>query len=212
MLRALDDFARADAADLGGNWANKRNAPGIFSNAVDISTVDDHVAYYAGKSLSDDQWAQGRAVVAAAASRCIGLGVRLSSAADRTGYYGGFDQNNSDGNRRLWKWVSTTLTSLASEAVTVAANDVIYVEVRGSTLKLFINGTERLSTTDASHTYGFAGLTVSNGAGDVALLDDWSAGDFLAAASGRPRSPNDLALTAEASDGGAAEFVLAAWF
>lgn len=177
---ATDDFNRADAATLGANWTNKRNSPGVFSNQADITTTADaNAAYYNAVALPDDAWCQGTVITAPASGTAVGVGVRLGTAANPQGYYGGGDGFNSgDANRRIWKVVTSTWTSIASEAVNVAANDVIYCEAQGTTVKLFVNGVEELSVTDASLTTGRGGVYLAHGTANVALLEDWSMGDF----------------------------------
>lgn len=188
---ATDDFNRADAGTLGANWTAKRHNPGIFSNQVDVTVAsDENISRYSGVAWPNDQWAQATCVVGAAATRVQAVGIRLEAAASRQGYYGGHDRfNTGDGARRIWKWVGATWTSLASESINIAASDVIYVEVQGSTLKLFVNGVERLSSTDTSLTLGQAGMIVGDAAVDVALLDDWSGGDFASAVPGAGFQP-----------------------
>src|SRR5262245_52256849 len=122
-ILATDGFNRADAGSLGGNWTNKNNAPGIVSNAVDVTVVDDNIAYYSAISWPADHYAQvtvkNVAGVAAAA-------VRLQTGANKDGYYGGCDVGNvGDASRTLFKYVSGVFTSLASEATLVAVNDVL---------------------------------------------------------------------------------------
>lgn len=178
---ASDDFTRADAANLGANWTNKRNSPGIVSNQVDITTTaDTNVAYHNASTPPADAWCQGKAIVVPSSGITVGVGVRLGTAANPEGYWGGGDGfNTGDANRRLWKVVVSTWTSIASEGVNVAANDILYCEAQGTTVKLFVNGVEELSVTDASLNSGRGGVYLAHGTANVALLDDWSVGDFL---------------------------------
>lgn len=188
---ASDNFTRADAVTLGSNWTNKNSEwPGIFSNAVDVVNVGTTcLAYWNQFTWPNDQWSQVTAVISSAASTGFAAGVRMSLTT-RNGYYGGanFSQFGDD-NRHLWKYVGDTLTDLGTDGVAVVANDVLYVEIQGTTLKLFVNGVQKISVTDSSIASGPAGLFVSHGTADIAMLDNWSGGDFSTAASVTNTSP-----------------------
>lgn len=175
-----DQMTRADAATLGANWTNKANAPGIFSNAVDVTvTASENAAYYSSFNWDNDHYAQATAVVAAAAGRSLLVGVRLGSALDRSGYYAGSDTpNTGDNNRCLIKWNVGVWSLLASEAVAIAAADVLRLEAHGADILFYVNGSLRLSAVDTIFPTGAPGLLVNNGVADVALLDDFEAGDF----------------------------------
>lgn len=177
-----DPFTRADAATLGTGWTNKQNAPGIFSNSVDVTvTASENVAYYSGYSWPANHWAQARTVVAGAAGRAMGIGVRCAANANQDGYYAGSDAGNAgDSNRRIFKWVGGVWTDLGTQAVAVAAGDLLRLEIIGSRLNFYVNGTLSVTANDTSYTAagGGAGMLLVNGAVDVALLDEFEAGDF----------------------------------
>ena len=72
----------------------------------------------------------------------------------------------------------------------VAAGTVLKVQADGSTIKAFIGGVEKASTTDTDITGNLRAGIIYNGnnAGNAGELDDWSAADVAAAATTRPRS------------------------
>jgi hypothetical protein len=106
------------------------------------------------------------------------------------GYYGvvgrrvDYSTNDSDGyfaitetgtNLLLYKRVSGTWAFISSATITETAGDVIKLQMIGSAIKVFYNGTEKISVTDTSLTAaGDAGLTVAQTgyAGD--LFDNFS--------------------------------------
>ncbi len=84
-------------------------------------------------------------------------------------------------NRRIWKNIAGARTSLASEAIDIAIDDVLRLELQGTTLTLFVNGVQRLTAVDSSIASGGAPAIigrVSSGT-DFVQLDDFSTGDFL---------------------------------
>lgn len=178
---ATDNFNRANAATLGANWSQRstRNQPGIFSNAVDVDAGGNlDCARYSGATWPNDQYAQITAVIVAAAVTAVS--VRVSTTAD-TAYSGGDDTNDFGAGRRLWKWVAGVVTEIGSEAIALAASDVIRVEAQGTTIRLKINASQRISVTDSSIASGQAGIELQHSAIDVAVLDNFEGGDFLAA-------------------------------
>lgn len=177
-----DRTERADASSLGAGWTNKANAPGIFSNTVDVTVAaTENVAYYSSRTFPADHWAQCKAVVSGAAGRAIGIGVRLTTGANQDGYYAGCDIGNAgDSNRRIFKWVTGAWTDLGTQAVAIAANDVLRLEIIGSRLNFYVNGTLSVSVLDTTYTVagGGAGVLLVNSAIDVGLITEFEAGDF----------------------------------
>lgn len=83
---------------------------------------------------------------------------------------------------RLYKKVAGTPTSLGTDTVTaLAANDVVKLEIRGTTLKVYVNGVEKISATDSEFSAaGKGGLGFGN---FWTALEDinaaWGVDDFL---------------------------------
>lgn len=183
---ATDDFNRADSGNLGANWTSNRGDPTITTNTVGVSTVsDENDAYYSNVSAPADHWSQVTAVATPNGSTNQGsAAVRMPAAGNRDGYFAGWDgARQSSTDRRLWKVVAGTFTSLGNEGgVPVAANDVLYAEAQGSTIKMFVNGSQRLSVTDSSLSGGAFGISATNNASGIGILDSWSGGDFSGAA------------------------------
>lgn len=177
-----DQMTRADAATLGTGWTNKQNAPGIFSNAVDVTvTASENAAYYSGVSVPADHYAQMRTVVAGAAARSLGIGVRLPANANQDGYYAGCDFGNAgDSNRRIFKWATGVWTDLGTQAVAIAAGDLLRLEIIGQRLSFYVNGALSVSVNDTTYATagGGAGLLLVNGTADVALVNEFECGDF----------------------------------
>ena len=172
-LPATDNFNRANANPIGGNWTTvtgKGNIQ-IVSN-VAIGTISGiNAAYWNADAFSNNQYSQVK--LGAVASTWFGPAVRFSSSA-----YTGYLAESSNGTSLvLYKVIAGTTTSLASYTVTVSAGDIIRLEVVGSTLTVKHNGTTRITHTNAEIASGSCGLWV-NDSDAAKSLDDWEGGSF----------------------------------
>jgi hypothetical protein len=122
---------------------------------------------------------------------------------DTSNYYAamGYDASAAT-DKKILKKVAGTYTLIASGDFGEAASDLFKFELRGSVLKWYQNGTERLSVTDSAITVagkaglGFGGLDVG---GDAAVAD-WELDDFKVteyAAAGTPTPGMDPVLLAK---------------
>jgi len=186
---ATDDFNRADAATLGSNWSRAFGSSadmGIFSNQVDVASANTFaMAYYNALAWPDDQYSQAKVIALASHSMMV---ICRASTATSTSWYGGGCGSSLFGNNnyRIARRISGgSVTSLASVATNVAANDVLKLECTGGTgpaLALYRNGSSMVTFTDSGGvSSGQAGLQAQNNNGNVALWDDWEGGDFAAA-------------------------------
>src|SRR5258706_12829208 len=188
-ILATDNFNRADAANLGANWTNIRGGLGIFSNTVDVANAaDEQTARYSAISWPNDHYCT-ITVKQVAASSAVGAGVRVQSSggSGRDGYWAGYNSSDSgNNNRRIWKYITGAFTSLASEAINIVVDDVVRLEVQGTTLTMFVNNVQRLQVTDSTWTVGNAGLYGKAAAIDTSVMDDFEGGDFAAGGGGNP--------------------------
>lgn len=177
---ATDDFNRANSSTLGANWTAQSgvSSMSILSNQADV--VDNRGNYYSNATWPNDHWSQAT-ILTTANILHASVRVRCATAAD-TYYNGGANPTDfGNKNRRIWKTVAGTRTSLGSQATDVVANDVIYLEAQGTALVFKVNGTTVVSVTDSSIASGNAGLGGRNFASDSPKYDDWSGGDFSGA-------------------------------
>lgn len=67
-------------------------------------------------------------------------------------YYGVqlLPNNHAIDSLRLFKRVGGAFTQLGTIDLTIAVNDVLKLEMRGSVLKVYVNGVEKLSTSDSA--------------------------------------------------------------
>jgi len=130
-------------------------------------------------TVPDDQWFQATILNPMSSSGFDGSGIgvelRMSTSA-RTCY------RLLCGNTTITfaKFTSGTYSGvLASQAgLTIAAGDVFYGEIQGTTIIIQQNGVQRLSTTDSSIASGRFGVGHSSDSAGTPQLDDLSGGDF----------------------------------
>lgn len=175
---ATDDFNRADSTGLGANWTTitGKTSLNILTNAAVSTAGGNDGNYYNAVAWPNDQWSQATLVDRAAGRNAVK--VRVAAAAET--YYAGGSDVTDFGNQqqRLWKTVAGVRTSLATNATLLIATDLVYVEARGTTIKLFINGVEVLSAIDSDIASGNAGIGFGDAVAGGGDWDGWSGGDF----------------------------------
>jgi len=147
-----DPFTRADGA-LGSNWTALvgTNPYSIISNvAASNGASAENCTVYNAFTPGNDQWAEVT-LTQAGADAYVGPAVRGAG----TSWYVFYGDS---GNRALYRIVSGTPTSLASSATGFAVNDVIRLEVEGTTLRAYVNGVLWTSVTDSSLSSGNTGM------------------------------------------------------
>jgi hypothetical protein len=147
-----DNFNRADGA-LGSNWTILvgTNPYSIISNVAATNGASaENCTIYNAFTPADNQWAEVT-ITQTGADAYVGPAVRGSG----TSWYVFYGDT---GNRALYRIVSGTPTSLASSATGFAVNDVIRLEVEGTTLRAYVNGVLWTSVTDSSLASGNTGM------------------------------------------------------
>ncbi|MCA9401854.1 MAG: hypothetical protein KC713_09515, partial [Candidatus Omnitrophica bacterium] len=109
---------------------------------------------------------------------------------------------NAKDSVKLYKYVAGVATELDTSDETLAVNDVIKLEIRDATKKVYINAVEILSSADNALTSaGTWGIAIGdyNGAGDGAhLRSTWEVDDFLAE---EPTTTIDISGTSDLASG-----------
>jgi hypothetical protein len=166
-VSASDNFNRADGS-LGSNWIDSSDftggTMGIVSNQVVNSGAVWRVAYwdaYVG-NFANDQFSQ----VTKTASGLCGVVVRHQCGVNThsSGYL-----LASDGS--LYSFDGIVLTLLASGSMPSTVGTVYKLEIIGSTLNGYANGTLAVTVTDTTYTVGQPGIAIHDGA-----VDDFAAG------------------------------------
>jgi hypothetical protein len=187
---ATDDFNRANGG-LGTNWTDAVAGLRIQSNAVDVNTPTDTqtFAYWNGGTFDDDQWAEVDVTPGGGGDGSSGPAVRMD--ANGNCYLAVCDE--FAGNRHELYRVSdngTTFTQLASIATNTGTGlRLLRVEATGTTISVFADGIEVISVTNSVLTTGRPGISIYRGSGNPsAVLDNFSAGDWIPPASNVPQN------------------------
>jgi hypothetical protein len=178
---ATDDFNRADADPIGGNWSTPTgcSAARVRHNCLQksLSGSTPWGTYWSADSFENDQYSQ-----------CIGLNlsggpagpaVRIDAGSATAYVYG----MRSTTIQRFFKIVAGTWTQLGSdEGQTITTSTVCKISAVGTTLSLYADGSLIDTRTDSTIASGSAGVMWYDGQS----YDDWEGGNIVAAATGHP--------------------------
>ena len=181
-LPATDTFTASDGTALttySASWTYNIGTFAINTNAVYCSAAVNFeaAAKWTADAFANDQYAQG-VCVTESSSGGSGAAVRCGTGANYYGYY-----NDTTGSY-LHKNVGGTWTQIGSNGPSLAVNDVIRLEVEGTTLRPKINGTLVAAIgaqTDSTFSSGSAGISFWGG-NPTARLDNWEGGNIGGAA------------------------------
>ncbi|MGZ4596276.1 MAG: hypothetical protein ACXV3V_05055 [Actinomycetes bacterium] len=167
----LDDFNRADSASLAGGpvtWANYRSGSwGVSTNQAYLSTTSGS-GVVAAVNCAKADGKVGATLSTLASSGGLGLAFRVQ------------DGNNlwiiiaATSALTLYKIVANGFTSVGSGFGSVSSGDKLEVVLSGSSISIFVNGTQRGTTvTDSTFStatsHGMYGETST-----AARVDNWS--------------------------------------
>jgi hypothetical protein len=157
---AADSFARANSSSLGANWASNFSAAMVVSgNAAGAQNAQYGEQSWTGQTFNADQFS--RATIASLDGNGVGVLVRLAGAGVDTGYL--YFCSTASSSRVLQKRVAGASTTLATASGgSCAVNDVIELDVVGTSLIALHNGTVDLSVSDGSISSGAPGVAAYN--------------------------------------------------
>lgn len=173
-----DDFNRADTFfDLGANWTPcVGTGLGINSNAAYSSEATvSHGNFVTAVAQANNQYAQGIISGVGSGQYFTFLLRGSGSGATRNCY-----QFSVGGTDELYIARITAGSNVSQEAgnFTLANGDLIRVEANGSALRLLVNGVQKLTKTDSTHTSGLTGIEIYTGSGSANGIDNFEAGDL----------------------------------
>lgn len=196
---ATDNFNRAS---LGADWAQLYpfNGSLVINSSIRLSSDTSSLAssstagrWVGAGTFTDDQYAKIaiKFLDDISTSHWGGVIVRASADQDsaRDFYYAIVESSGAGPNytTRVGKIVNGTHTSLATSSVAWAVNDTIELEVEGSALRVFKNGTQitALNVTDTALTTGKPGAITNQ----FFYLDDWEGGNITGGGGGGGGGP-----------------------
>jgi hypothetical protein len=198
---ASDNFNRANVNPIGGNWTTAPSfaALQILTSAAQNTsdTGTDNGAYWNANSFPNDQYSQcnvtDTSLPEGANGECgPGPMCRVATSAPRNLYRVVFGPGNTT-NLFFEKYAADSYSPIAGFSVTINNGDLLKLQVQGTTLTAFVNGTQVATTTDSSVTTGPAGLAFSScPAGSTVTFDNWEAGDLAQDAPERRGMPFGL--------------------
>jgi hypothetical protein len=172
--QATDNFNRANGG-IGANWTQADGTWSISSNQVTYTLGGDSEAsvVYTNLSFANDQYSQ--VTIATITNAVSGVIVRGASGAN-TGYAFACETVGS-GTCFIFKVIAGAATNLVSAGSLGLSNgDVLRLEVHGTALTGFKNGTQVLTITDSAITSGSPGMWSENAA--TTTFDNWRGGDL----------------------------------
>jgi hypothetical protein len=168
-----DDFNRANSTDLGAGWVEVSGDWSIVSSQLSPGAAGGTIILRAaGAMASSDHYAQVTIAAATAASQ--GVWCRGNSNISQ-----GYLWRNNGTSWDLFSVVGGSFTIIGTYAAAAASGDIAKIQAVGSTIKGFVNGIERVSTTNSAVTTGTSVGIRSDSAGAI-RYDDFTAADVTA--------------------------------
>ena len=171
---ASDNFVRANAGTLGGNWSIALGSYAINTNRAEGVDSGYNDAVWTANAFANDQYSTY--IVATGSTAYLGPIVRFN-AGSNSGYFGLYGPG---GDNYIVKRVSGSDTNLATNGsgTAYATGDTLELDVVGNTLTFKRNGTTLLTYTDSSSpiTSGSAGITGSSAGGTYCSY--WEGGNL----------------------------------
>lgn len=177
-----DNFDRANANPIGGNWVTvpSNSAIQIVSNAATPSSLaaDCSCIWTAITSFPTDQYSQAAVTVTGTVGGNAGMGVIVRGSKTANTYYRLCIDHAAASNVFLGKKVAGTSTAIWTRTQAFTDGDILRLEVRGNILRALLNGVAiGADVTDNSILGGYPGLHYSS-TETAASADTWQAGSL----------------------------------
>lgn len=168
-----DDFNRANESPLTSPWGQigTYDLPKIVSNSVYSSSFGFNAAYY-NQTIDANQYVQVKLL---STNNDQGVLLRVDNSRSNEAKIG-YQIFINDGSLYIRKWHDGGFTNLVSVVQSVSVNDILKASISGSTIKAYVNGTEKLSTTDTTYGSGYVGISPKDQYSPA--MDDFAGGNL----------------------------------
>lgn len=156
-----DNFHRADASPLSGSWATIGTTDWqIVGNVAEQANLAGLISGEKNTAMTwpDDQYSEITVGTLTGGAVFVGAGVRMNP----TGNFYGFVGIAGTNTAYIQRYSGGGGTTLTSTTVTINPGDVMRLEIRGTTLTAYLNGTVVMTTTDATYATGNPGIAGFN--------------------------------------------------
>ena len=172
-----DDFNRANGA-LGSPWVTVDAALAISGNKLSYSTNGSVQSACYDMPLASDQWAEASLTVLAGTYNSLGPMIRMGTAGLSDAYYLWYDSLAGPPAFQVWKRVGGSYSQVGTNIATPAGTYKMRLEAQGTTIRVFKDGTQVLSTPDTSIASGKAGFLGDHDPTQAATADNFRCGDL----------------------------------
>lgn len=181
LLLVSDNFTRANAGTLGGNWSQGWSGThdfGISSNTAinEGGGVGSDTAYWSANVFTTTQFSKATFQSTSATDEEVCVN---TAAAAVTAYCAGLRQSIDSTHYLMFVESAGSLTQLGSTtAVTVTPGDIVEIDHKsGNSIVLIVNGSTLLTVTDSSVSSGSPGIH-ANFTSNIAMFNLWSGGNL----------------------------------
>ena len=182
MATRTDTFDRADSSSLGSDWTEDSGDWAIASNNIRCNTSSG--AYrklrWAGAAMdSNDYYVE---MPARSGSDAIGIGPAARLAASSTVSYYTYLIFGGDSSYLIYVNGGAETILDTGSAISSSTNYTLRIEVDGSTIRCYLNGTLDCEATHSVLTSGPPGIAAYGGGNTNTYVTTWTASDLAAAA------------------------------
>lgn len=174
MPTVSDSFTNTNGTALASHNANWTVHNGVFTiqgnECEQNNPGGDSWATYAG-TFANDQYAEATVSATLANGAFSGLVVRCNTSGTKTYYAINWDIDSTF----FYEYVAGTYTQYGAPGAPFSAGDLIRLEIIGTALKVYQNGSVYASQTTSAIASGSPGLTGFSGTGT--RLDNWVGSD-----------------------------------
>ena len=178
MTTRTDTFDRADSSSLGADWTEDSGDWAIVSNNVRQNTTGNSYRKLRWSGAAMDSADYSVEVVARSGGLSNGIGPAARCAASSTVTYYAYIIFGGDAAYLVEITGGSESVLATGSSVSANTNYTLRLEVEGSTIRCYLNGSLDIETTDASLTSGPPGFAAYGGNNANTYATTWTATDL----------------------------------